>query len=190
MKRIAYLRVSTAEQCADRQIDGLKEISDELHIETLSAVASRRPIYEQLVARLEPGDKLVVWSLDRAFRCARDALNEVHRLREQGIHFHMVDLQLDTTTPHGKLIFTVMCGIAEFERDFLIQRTKEGIAAARARGKRIGRPPKMTAGQIREARHRIAVLNESHDLVAADYGVVPWTLTRAIRRLEARRSVS
>ncbi|MCB1471245.1 MAG: recombinase family protein [Rhizobiaceae bacterium] len=182
MKRIAYLRVSTAEQRPDRQIDGLKEISDELHIEILSAVAARRPVYEQVIASLEPGDKLVVWSLDRAFRCARDALNEAHALRERGVHFHIADLQLDTTTPHGKLIFTVMSGIAEFERDLLIKRTKEGIEAARARGKRIGRPPKMTAGQIREARRRIETEKESPAKVAADYGVVPWTLARALKR--------
>lgn len=189
MKRIAYLRVSTAEQCPDRQIDGLEEISDELHIETLSAVAARRPVYEHVLGLLEPGDKLVVWSLDRAFRCARDALNEAHALRERGVHFHIADLQLDTTTPHGKLLFTVMCGIAEFERDFLIQRTKEGIAAARARGKRIGRPPKMTAGQIGEARRRIVVGKEPPAKVAADYGVAPWTLARALKRRAEQTSV-
>ena len=184
MKRIAYIRVSTAEQKPDRQISGLSAISDELHIETLSAVAARRPVYERVIARLKPGDKLVVWSLDRAFRCARDALNEAHALQQRGIHFHIADLQLDTTTPHGKLIFTVMSGIAEFEREVLIQRTKEGIAAARARGKRIGRPPKMTAGQITEARRRIVDEKEAAAEVAADYGVVPWTLSRALKRAE------
>lgn len=182
MRRIAYIRVSTAEQHADRQIFGLKQISDELHVEILSAVAKRRPVYEHVIASLKPGDKLVVWSLDRAFRCAREAQNETHALRERGIHFHIADLQLDTTTPHGKLIFTVMSGIAEFERDFLIQRTKEGIEAARARGKRIGRPPKMTARQVREARRRIVLGMETRAAVAADYGVAPWTLARALKR--------
>ena len=85
-------------------------------------------------------------------------------------------------TPHGKLVVTVMCGVAEFERDYLIQRTKEGIAAARARGTRIGRPPKMNARQVTEARRRITIDNEARKDVAADYGVVPWTLARAIRR--------
>lgn len=184
MRRIAYLRVSTAEQHPDRQIEGLKGLADELHIEALSAVAKRRPVYEHVIARLRPGDKLVVWSLDRAFRCAREALNQAHALQERGVHFHIADLQLDTTTPHGKLIFTVMSGIAEFERDFLIQRTKEGIAAARTRGKRIGRPPKMTSAQLRTASKRL--VRETTVDVAKDFGVAPWTLTRAIRRLENR----
>lgn len=182
MRRVAYIRISTSEQCPDRQINGLREISDELHVETLSAVAKNRPVYESVLAQLEPGDMLVVWSLDRAFRSARDALNEAHSLRKRGIHFHIADLQLDTTTPHGKLTFTVMSGVAEFERDILIQRTKEGIAAARARGKRIGRPPKMTASQIREARQRIIIGKESPAKVAADYGVVPWTLSRLLKQ--------
>src|SRR5690606_19374639 len=123
---------------------GLRAMSDELHMETLSAVAPHRPVYLRVAAGLQRGVMMVVWSLDRAFRSARDALNEAHALRERGVHFHIADLQLDTTTPQGKLMFTVMRGIAEFERDFLIQRTREGIAAARARGKRIGRPPKLT----------------------------------------------
>lgn len=188
MRRIAYVRISTSEQRPHRQINGLTALSDELHVETLSAVAKNRPVYEQVITRLNPGDTLVVWSLDRAFRSARDALNELHALQERGVQFHIADLNLDTATPHGKLTFTLMSAVAEFERDLLIQRTKEGIAAARARGKRIGRPPKMTAKQIREARHRITVLNEPHDDVAADYAVAPWTLSRAMRRQTSDQS--
>src|SRR5690554_1417064 len=83
MKRIAYLRVSTAEQRPDRQIEGLKDLADELHIETLSAVARRRPVYEHVTARLQAGDMLVIWALDRAYRSAKDALNEIDALRER-----------------------------------------------------------------------------------------------------------
>ena len=182
MKRIAYIRVSTAEQRPDRQICGLEDMSDELHVEVLSATARHRPVFEHVLARLAPGDTLVVWSLDRAFRTARDALNAFHALQSRNVQIHIADLGLDTTTPHGKLVITVMCGVAEFERDCLIQRTKEGIAAARARGTRIGRPPKMNARQVTEARRRITIDNEARKDVAADYGVVPWTLARAIRR--------
>lgn len=182
MKRIAYIRVSTAEQRPDRQILGLKDRSDELYVERLSAVAKRRPVYDEVIAKLEPGDMLVVWSVDRAFRSARDALNEAHALRLRGVHFNVADLQLDTTTPQGKLTFTFMCGVAEFERDILIKRTKEGIEAARARGKRIGRPPKLSPSEIRDARLRLSKRTDSLGALAAEYGVAPWTLTRAIRR--------
>ena len=123
MKKIAYIRISTAEQNPDRQIAGLTGLADELHIERLSAVARRRPVYESVVAKLKRGDMLVVWALDRAYRSARDALNELDALRERGIHFQIATLDLDTTTPHGRLIYTFMSGMAQFERENLIERT-------------------------------------------------------------------
>jgi DNA invertase Pin-like site-specific DNA recombinase len=187
MKRIAYLRVSTAEQCPDRQIDGLKGISDELHIERLSAVAKRRPVYENVMKRLKPGDTLVIWDLDRAYRSAKDAINEFDALRERGIDFHIANLHLDTTTPHGRLIYTILGGLAQFERETLVQRTKEGMEAARRRGKRIGRPPKLSSRQLEEAQRRIVVGGETRVKIAAEYRVAPWTLTRALKRNQLPR---
>lgn len=181
MRRIAYLRVSTAEQRPDRQIEGLKEIADELHIERLSAVAKCRPIYEHVRSQLSAGDIFVIWDLDRAYRTSKDAINELDALREQGIHFHIANLHMDTTTPHGRLIYTILGALAQFERETLAQRTKEGIAAARLRGKRIGRPPKLTAAQLSEAGRRLAQ-NEPCGRVAADLGVWPWSLIRALKR--------
>ncbi|MGE3829504.1 MAG: recombinase family protein [Parvibaculaceae bacterium] len=182
MKRIAYLRVSTAEQRPDRQIDGLKGIADELHIEILSAVSRKRPVYEHVIEALAPGDMLVIWDLDRAYRSAKDALNELDALHRRGINFLIANLQIDTTTPAGYLIFTIMSGLAEFERRTLSQRTKEGIQAARARGKRIGRPPKLSAEQLLAARIQIAAGIETPTEIAAQFGVAPWTLSRALRR--------
>lgn len=184
MRRIAYLRVSTAEQRPDRQIEGLRHIADELHIETLSAVARRRPVYESVLARLEAGDTLVIWDLDRAYRTSKDAINELDALRERGIHFHIANLHLDTTTPHGRLIYTILGALAQFERETLAQRTKEGIEAARKRGKRIGRPPKLSPRQLSDAQRRIAEGKDTRACIAADFGVAPWTLTRALKRHE------
>lgn len=181
MRKIAYLRVSTAEQRPDRQIDGLSQIADELHVETLSAVSKRRPVYESVVAMLQRGDMLVVWDLDRAYRSAKDAINALDLLRDRGIHFHIANLRLDTSTPHGTLIYIIMSGLAQFERDTLAQRTREGIAAARARGKRIGRPPKLNRRQLADARQRVKH-GDRPAAVAADYDIAPWTLTRALRR--------
>lgn len=101
MRKIAYLRVSTAEQRPDRQIDGLKGLCDELHIETISAVSRRRPVYEVVLARLNSGDMLVVWDLDRAFRSVVDALTEVERLRARGVDLYIANLSIDTSTPTG-----------------------------------------------------------------------------------------
>lgn len=182
MKKIAYLRVSTAEQCPDRQIDGLEAICDELHIERLSAVSRYRPVYETVITSLKPGDVFVIWDLDRAYRSAKDALIELDKLRARDISIHIANLNLDTTTPHGLLIYTVISGLAEFEHRLLSQRTKEGIEAARRRGKRLGRPPKLTRRQLRAAAKRLKRNGESLQSVAEAYGIAAWTLSRALMR--------
>jgi len=181
-RRIAYLRVSTSEQTPARQIEGLKHLADELHIETLSAVARRRPVYESVIERLRAGDALVIWDLDRAYRSSKDAINELDALHDRGVHFHIANLQLDTTAPHGRLIYTILSGLAEFERNLLVQRTKEGIEAARENGKRIGRPPKLTDRQLFDAHYRLATKQATRAKIAAEHGIAPWTLTRALRR--------
>lgn len=180
-RKIGYLRVSTAEQNPDRQVDGLKDLCDELHIETLSAVSRRRPIYEKVVRALEAGDVLVIWDLDRAYRSARDALSELDALSQRGVHFHIARLAIDTTTPTGRFLYTVMGGLAEFERLTLSQRTREGLLAARRRGARLGRPPKLDAGQLAAVRDRLR-RGETVARVARSLGVSPWTVTRSLRR--------
>ena len=182
MKKIAYLRVSTAEQRPDRQIDGLKDFCDELHIETLSACHARRPVYEQVIQALQPGDMLVVWDLDRAFRSVVDALTEAEKLRLRGVHFKIANLNIDTTTPAGIFVYTMLSALAEFERRTLSQRTKEGLQAARRRGKRIGRPPVLTDTQLAHARAQIAAGGKSQAMIAGELGVPRWTLSRSLKR--------
>lgn len=182
MKKIAYLRVSTHEQRPDRQIDGLKGMCDELRIETASACSASRPVYESVIRELGAGDILIIWDLDRAYRSAKDALTELDRLRERGIDFQIANLSIDTTTPAGIFVYTIMSALAEFERRTLAQRTREGVAAARRRGKRIGRPPKMDSAQLRRAARRIASGDETIAAIAREHGVAPWTLSRALKR--------
>jgi hypothetical protein len=116
MRKIGYMRVSTGEQRPDRQIDGLKEICDEYFVETLSAVSRKRPVYQKVIRSLKPGDMLVVWDLDRAFRSAKDALNELDLLHKRGVSFRIASLKIDTTTPEGYFVYTIMGAVAEFER--------------------------------------------------------------------------
>lgn len=182
MKKIAYVRVSTEDQRHDRQIDGLKGICDDLHIETLSACAAKRPVYDRVLMLLQPGDTFVVWDLDRAFRSVVDALTEAEKLRQRGIHFKIASLQVDTSTPAGIFVYTMMSALAEFERRTLAQRTREGLAAARKRGARIGRPPRLTDQQVRQARRRIERERVTVTEVANDLGVPRWTLGRHLRR--------
>lgn len=186
MKKIAYIRVSTPDQRHDRQVLGLTDICDELHVETLSACNAKRPVYDRVIGKLRAGDMLVVWDLDRAFRSVVDALTEAEKLRARGVHFQIANLSIDTTTPAGIFVYTMMSALAEFERRTLSQRTKEGLAAARQRGARIGRPPVLTDTQLRQARSRIEGERISINRVAGEMGVHGGTLARSLRR-QAKR---
>jgi len=176
------MRVSTCEQRPDRQIDGLKGYYDEMHLETLSATSKCRPVYAQVLRRLRRGDVFVIWDLDRAYRSTRDALNEIDKLNKRGVGIHIASMSIDTTSPFGKLLYTFISALAEFERDLLSQRTKEGLAAARKRGKRLGRPPKLTRQQLSKAALRLDGDGESYESVGRTLGVSGWTLARALRR--------
>ena len=183
-RSIGYLRVSKPQQRHDRQYDGLEGLCDELHVEQISGAGKSRPIYDGVIAGLRPGDLLVVLDLDRAFRSAADALNEIEKLHAQGINIHIANFHVDTSTPTGYFIYTVMSGLAEFERRTLSQRTKEGLEAARRRGKRLGRPAKVTDRQIRAAKRRYDRGSDTLTDLAAGLGIHPWTLTRRIKKLQ------
>lgn len=181
MRKIGYLRVSTQEQRPDRQIDALQSSCQVLRIETISATSRRRPVYEAVMAELLPGDTLVVLDLDRAFRSVIDAVGTAERLLARGIGFEIVNLQVDTATPAGMLVYTVMNAFAAFERQILIQRTKEGLAAARRRDKRLGRPPKLTSVHLETTRMALADRSETITTLARQFEVKLWTLSRALK---------
>lgn len=138
--KYGYIRVSRKDQDTSRQIVKLSGICDELHEEKISAVAKKRPVFDVLVEKLVKGDTLVVLDLDRAFRSTIDAIDAADRLKERGIHFKIVNLDVDTTTEAGQLVYTMMAALAQFERKTLVRRTKEGLDAARKRGTKLGRP--------------------------------------------------
>ncbi|MBM1556232.1 recombinase family protein [Sulfitobacter mediterraneus] len=187
--KIGYLRVSTEEQRPDRQIDALTPICDALHVEKLSATAKSRPVYERVINTLNAGDIFVIWDLDRAYRSAKDALNELDRLRERGIEIQIASINIDTSTPHGMLIYTFISGLAEFERRLLSERTKQGLAAARKRGVKLGPPQKMTEAQVRAAIRKISMKEASVAEIAALNGVHPSTVARSIKRLTSNENV-
>lgn len=181
-RRIAYMRVSTQDQSTDRQAVGLRDLCDEFHIEHISAVAQDRPIFRQIIERLCPGDTFVVWDLDRAFRSTIDALIVMEDLRSKSVHLHIVTMYLDTSTDEGELFYTILAGFAQYERRIISRRTKEGIEAARRRGKQIGRPPALNIDVIRHAHYRITNDNLPCRYIAALLGVSRMTLQRAFKR--------
>jgi DNA invertase Pin-like site-specific DNA recombinase len=132
MVKVGYLRVSTQEQRPDRQVDGLQSRCDRLFVETVSAVRRNRPVYEAVIEDLRPGDTLVVWDLDRAFRSVIDAVTEAERLRAKGIEFEIANLQIDTSCGHARLHRDVrVCGIRAQDFDPADQRRSGSGAKTR-----------------------------------------------------------
>ncbi len=181
-RRLAYMRVSTAAQSPDRQAAGLQGMCDEFFIEHVSAVAQARPVFDMVLKMLCAGDTLVVWDLDRAFRSTIDALLTMEKLLARGINMHIVTMHLDTTTPEGELFYTILAGFAQYERRILSRRTKEGIEAARRKGIRIGRPPKLSPDDVREAHRLVSIDGHPCRYVATVFGISRMTLQRAFRR--------
>ena len=150
---LGYARVSTADQQPQLQVDALERAGCyRVFTETASGARSDRPVLEQVLDQLRLGDTLVVWKLDRLGRSLRHLVDTVTELAERGIGFRSLQEAIDTTTtPGGKLVFHVFAALAEFERDLIRERTAAGLAAARARGRRGGRPSVMTAHKARVA---------------------------------------
>ena len=139
---IGYARVSTAEQNLDLQKDALRQAGCERIIEdVVSGSKAERPGLTKLREQLRHGDTLVVWRLDRLGRSLRDLIDWIGWFEDQGVAFRSLKEAMDTSTPGGKLVFHVFGAMAEFERNLIRERTQAGLAAARARGRKGGRPP-------------------------------------------------
>jgi DNA invertase Pin-like site-specific DNA recombinase len=149
-----------------------------VYAEKVSGVRTDRHELAKLLRRLEPGDVLMVTRLDRLARSTRDLLNILHMLGEHSIGFKsLADAWADTTTAHGRLLVTMLAGIAEFERELIRARTGEGRKRAQARGVKFGRPPKLSSYQRQEALQRLAA-GETQTDIARSYGVSHVTIGR------------
>ena len=138
---IGYARVSTLEQRLDLQQDALRDAGCEhIFTDSVSGAKNERPGLSQALSACRAGDILVVWKLDRLGRSLAHLVGTVQALAARGIGLRSLQEQLDTTTSGGKLIFHIFASLAEFERDLIRERTNAGLAAARARGRKGGRP--------------------------------------------------
>jgi DNA invertase Pin-like site-specific DNA recombinase len=146
---VGYARVSTDGQSLEAQRAELRDAGcDVVFLETASGARTDRSQLTRAVGKLGTGDVLVVTRLDRLARSTRDLLNVLATINDRGAQFRSLrDVWADTTTPHGRLMLTVLGGLAEFERELIRARTTEGRARARARGVKLGRRPKLSAAQ-------------------------------------------
>ena len=154
---IGYARVSTSDQSLDLQLDALNALGCErIFHDVASGGGSGRPGLEEALAYLRKGDTLVVWKLDRLGRSLRHLIQVVTQLHKEEKSFKSLQESLDTNTSNGRLIFHLFGALAEFERDIIRDRTKAGLAAARARGRHGGRPRVMDEQKIAMARTLLA----------------------------------
>lgn len=139
--KIGYARVSTNEQNIDLQIDALQKAGcDKIYKEVVSGAKADRPQLNQLLENLRSGDILIIWKLDRLGRSLKHLIALVNDLALKEIGLQSLNDPIDTTTPHGRLCFNLFASLAEFERDLIRERTQAGLTAARARGRKGGRP--------------------------------------------------
>ena len=169
---LGYARVSTGEQELGLQYDALTAAGcARIFSDTASGALDDRPELARVLDHLRAGDTLVVWRLDRLGRSLRHLIDTVSMLAERGVGFRSLQESIDTTTPGGRLVFHVFGALAEFERDLIRERTNAGLAAARARGRKGGRPSVMTPDKLAVVREMYASGKHTVAAIAAVLGV-------------------
>lgn len=181
MTMLGYARVSSDGQSLAAQDAALREAGcTRLFAEKASGAKTDRKALAKAIAALDEGDVLVVTRLDRLARSTRDLLNTLDAIAKAKAGFRsLADTWADTTSAHGRLMLTVLGGLAEFERELIRARTGEGRKRAQARGVRFGRPSKLSPHQRREAVTRLNA-GESQSDVARSYGVAHTTIGRLV----------
>ena len=175
-----YARVSTDGQSVDAQVKQLHAAgAEKVFRETASGAKTERRELARALAALAEGDTLLVTRLDRLARSTRDLLNTLAKIAESGAGFKsLADTWADTTTAHGRLMLTILGGLAEFERELIRARTGEGRARAKARGQSLGRPFKLTPHQRQEAMKRRDKGEETLAEIGRSYNVSGATISR------------
>ena len=177
---IGYARVSMVEQNLDLQLTALKEVGcEKLYEDQISGTKTNRPGLGMALEVLRKNDTLVVWKLDRLGRTVSGLIDLVNQLHQKEIHFKSITDNIDTSTSAGRFFFHVMASLAQMERELMVERTKAGLAAAKAKGRVGGRKRKMTESKIDSAKHLLANGALPKD-VAQDLGVSVPTLYRWI----------
>lgn len=180
-RKIGYARVSTLEQSLNRQLDNLAAAGCQIiYREKMTGTKSNRPELAKMLADIQPGDTLIIDSFSRLSRSTKDLLDTVERLTAEGVNIVSLKEKLDTSTATGKLMLTMLSALSQFERDIIAERTRDGLKAARARG-RFGGRPRVGNPTIRAAALAAYDANTlSNGEIARQFNVSPATLGRWI----------
>lgn len=176
---VGYARVSTQDQKTELQMDALRAIGCErIFVEKASGAQRERPELKAALEYVRAGDTIVVWKLDRLARSLKQLIETVDELQRREIGFRSLTESIDTTTPGGRLIFHIFAALAEFERSIIRERTIAGLAAARARGRKGGRPPSLGEEDLLIAKTLLKDQSLSVLQIAKTLGVTSSTLYR------------
>lgn len=181
-QRIGYSRVSTQDQHLDAQKDALQAAGcDRIFMEKMSGTKANRPELNRLREAFRAGDVVVCTRIDRLGRSAKDLLAIVSELQEKGVTLEILEQNIDTATAEGRLFFTMVAAFAEFEHAIMVARTKDGLAAARARGRFGGRKPKLSPAQVQTVKRLYEERVLSVKDIATQFNVTRPTVYRALR---------
>jgi len=186
MTKVGYARVSTIDQNIDLQMMALRGVCTRIFEDHgVSGATSARPGLNAVMRHLKAGDTLVVWRLDRLGRSIQDLIRLIERLRRRKVEFQSITEHIDTGSAGGLLVFHLLAAMAEFERQLIRERTIAGIAAAKARGTHVGRPPALSNEERQAAYHAVMVAGEDLAEVARRYRVHPRTILRSLERIRS-----
>jgi DNA invertase Pin-like site-specific DNA recombinase len=176
---LGYARVSTDQQDHALQLDALGAAGcDKVFVETGSGTRTDRPELARVIEQVRQDDVLVVWRLDRLARSLRHLIDIADDLNRRGVALKSITENIDTTTPSGRFMFNILGALSSMEREIIVERTRAGLVAAAARGRRGGRPAALDESKIRAAKAMLASGNLSAIEVAEQLGCAPSTLYR------------
>lgn len=182
--KIGYARVSSEDQNLDRQLDALKASGCEnIYAEKVSGANTERPQLMEMLRYIREGDILVISSLDRLGRSAADLLRIVDTLREKKVELESLKEKLDTSTPTGRFTLQVFAAVAELERESIRERQREGLAAAKRRGTKLGRPPRVLPSSFPTVAADVRAGRKTRYAAAKELGLPYQTFTDNYKKL-------
>ena len=185
MTRYGYIRTSTKDQNADLQRAAMEaaNVTKIFADEGVSGTLASRPKWDLLMELIQDGDEVVVWKFDRIGRNTLNVLEAVETITGKGASFESLTEKIDTSGPMGKAMLTIMAAFAQLERDTIVERTRAGLEAAKAKGKIGGRPPVVDDKKLKTIKSLVASGDHSRADIARMVGISPATLYRVLQTL-------